>query len=169
MDAWVDLAVAKSFIGNTSANDVAAIQAAINLGCDKVVEECGPIIAEIIVERVAGGGYELPLKYRPASLGSIVTRPGGVELNLSDYRFEGQVLAREDDGWISENLTVTYTAGWVAAPSWAVSAACLIAKQWFTSRLRPNLNDPTTLAGFLVPNQATEIMASHVLAPGGFA
>ena len=169
MAAWVELGTAQSFIGNTSANDVAAIQAAINLGCDKVVEMCGPIIAETITERVAGGGYELPLKYRPASLGSIATRPGGVALNLADYRFEGQVLAREDDGRISENLTVTYTAGWVAAPSWAVSAACLIAKQWFLSRLRPNLNDPSTLTGFLVPRQAEEIMAGHLLAPGGFA
>ena len=169
MAAWVDLATVQSFIGNTNANDVAAIQAATNLGCDKVVEKCGPIIAETIVERVRGGGYNLPLKFYPASLGSIATRPGGVALDLADYRFKGQLLAREDDGWIAGNLTVTYTAGWAEAPSWAVSAACLIAKQWFISRLRPNLNDPSTLTGFLVPNQAMEILEGHLLAPDGFA
>jgi len=169
MSAWVGLPVAQSFIGNTNVNDTSAIQAAIDLGCDKVVEKCGPIMAETIVERVRGGGYKLPLRFYPASLGSIATRPGGVELDLADYRFEGQMLAREDDGWIAGNLTLTYTAGWAEAPPWAVSAACLIAKQWFLSRLRPNLNDPSTLTGFLVPRQAEEIMAGHILAPEGFA
>lgn len=165
MTAWVDLTTVRSFIGNTKPEDTAAIQAAIDLGCEKVDELCGPTMTTSITEHVRSGW----LSARAVELTAVADWRTDAALTLDDYYAEGQVLARKDGARIASDLTVTYTAGSATAPAWAVSAACLIAKQWFTSRLRPNLNDPTTLAGFLVPNQATEIMASHVLAPGGFA
>ena len=105
MSAWVDYETFRSFVGNTNPADIAALQAALELGCEKVDELCGPTIAAEVT----------------------------------------------------------------TAPAWAVSAACLIGNQWFKSRLRPTQSDPTTMTGFLVPNQAMEIMAGHLLAPDGFA
>ena len=70
---------------------------------------------------------------------------------------------------ILSDLTVVYVAGAATAPSWAVGAACLIGNQYFKSRLRPSLADPSTMAGFLVPNQAKELMAPYLLASAGFA
>ena len=169
MAAWVDLTTIKSFIGNTKPDDEPAIQAAINLGCEKVDELCGPTVATTITERVPGGGYQLPLDYRATAITAIATWPAGVTLDASAFFVEDQLLARKDGDWIDDDLTVTYTAGAATAPAWAVSAACLIAHQWLKSRLRPNLADPGTLVGFLVPRQAEEIMADHLLAPDGFA
>ena len=54
-----------------------------------------------------GGGYNLPLKFcRPRWIDR--HPPWRGRADLADYRFKGQLLAREDDGWIAGNLTVTY-------------------------------------------------------------
>ena len=169
MAAWVDLTTFRNFVRSTKPEDDPSLQAAINLGCDKVDELCGPTITTSITERVRGEGYDLPLDARATAITSIATWPDGTVLDAAAYYVDDQLLARRDGGWIDSDLTVTYTAGAATAPSWAVSAACLIGKQWYTSRLQPSQNDPTAMVGFLVPKQATEIMADHLLAPDGFA
>lgn len=168
MAAWVDLGVFKSFVGNTNTNDELALQAAINLGCEKVDELCGPTLTTSVTEVVRGGGYELPLRARAESITSVAKWPSGTALTAADFYADGQQIARKDGDWIDSDLTVVYTAGAATAPPWAVSAACLIGQQWFKSRLKPMASDATPV-GFLVPKQAQEFMEKHLLAPDGLA
>ena len=170
MATWVNLELFQNFVGNTKSSDEMTLRAALDLGCVTVDELCGPTVPTTVVEHVRAGGYRLPLRARAESLVSVATWPGGATLPVEGFAVEGQTICRRGTaGWIGGDLTVTYIAGAAEAPPWAVSAALLIGKQWLNSRLRPNLNDPTTLVGFLVPKQAQEIMAAHLLAPEGLA
>lgn len=167
MAAWVDLPTFRKFAGNDSSDDDGLLQAAIDLGCEQVEELCGPVITTTRTERVAGDTDKLVLTCRAVSITSIVTWPAGDAVDADAFYTAGQILARRDRGYVCGDLVVEYVTGSATAPAWAKAAACLIANQWFKGRLRPNLNDPTTLTGFLVPKQAMEIMSGHLLAAGG--
>ena len=167
MAAWVDLDTFANFVRNNSPADRADLADALETGCNMVDALCGPTVTTTIVERVKAGGYELPLSARAASLTSLATYVGGTALTKTDYDISGQLLFRRDGGWIGDDLVVTYTAGAATAPKWAVDAARLIGQQWWLSRLRPGPNQVPV--GYLVPKQADELMAGHLLAPGGFA
>lgn len=162
MAAWVDLPTFQTFAGSTDAN----LQAAINFACDLIDTKCGPTIATTVVERVPGGGFELPLNYRAASLTSIATWPDASPVDATQFVVEDQVLFRKDLGYITADLTVTYIAGTATAPSWATAAACLIGLHWWRSRLRPAQNDPQVPVGFLVPRQAQELMDPWLITAG---
>lgn len=166
MATWVELSAFQKYVGNTKDSDAEVLQVAIDLGCAKVDELCGPTITTSVTEYVDGGGYELPLlKGWPTSITSITETRSGAVLDADDFITRGQILRRHDRDWIEPDLTVVYSAGATTAPRWAVSAAMAIAKQWLNGRLGRNPQDPTTLTGFLVPKQATEIMHDHLLAP----
>jgi len=169
MAAWVDLATFRAFVGNASTNDDAVLQVAINLACGKVDKLCGPTITTACSEHVKGNGFSLALAYRAASITSLATWPWGEPLDPTIFVAEGQLISRKDGLFIVADLTVGYNAGAATAPDWAIGAACLIGNQYFKSRLRPSLADPSTMAGFLVPNQAKELMEDYLLASAGFA
>lgn len=173
MAAWVPLATLQSYCGNQSAADAPALQAALDAACNKVEDLCGPITpVASITELVRGGGDKLPLRKRAVSLTSITTWPGGTALNVADFYIDDElVLARKDRGWIDYgyDLTVVYTAGWSTAPAWAEESALMIAKQAFKPRVRPNAAGVEVPTGYLIPNQAMELMANHLLPPDGFA
>lgn len=166
--SWVPLSDFMEFVKNSRADDRADLQLSIDLGCDLVDERCGPTVAETVSEVVRGGVRAVALSCRAVSLTAIETWPAGLALPVADFAPRGQVVVRRDGGRIDSDVTVTYLAGAAEAPAWAKAAAMLIGQQWFKSRLRPNLNDPVPV-GFLVPKQAEELMAAHLLAPGGFA
>ena len=176
--SWVPLATLQSFIGNSNVNDAAAMQTALDMACDRVDWLCGPTMTTTVTEVVKRHNpdpytiipsYALTLQNRATAITSIKSWPDGGTLDLSSYYVNGQLLKRIDGYIIDVDLTVTYTTGAATAPAWAVAAACLIAAQWFKSRLQPNRNDPTVQVGFLVPNQADELMEPYTLAPVTFA
>lgn len=171
MAAFVTLADFQAFVGNTRAEDAAAMQFAIDTGCAKVDELCGPTLTATVTDKLlTGRGPARYLSARPAALVSVASYPSGDAADVALFDFDGQRLFRRDGLDIVGALTVSYTTGAATAPTWAASAAMLIAHQWFKSRLQPNLSTPGTApVGFLVPNQADELMAEHYLAPGGFA
>lgn len=139
------------------------------LGVGKVEEACGHILATTVTaELVRGSGYKLTLDFYVSALTSLATYPGGVALTVADFRTDGQVLSRKDGGWITGPVAVTYVAGWATVPDWATFAARMIGAQIWKTQLRPNPANPAP-AGFLVPRMAEELMAAHMLAPGGFA
>lgn len=166
---WLDLDTAKQYINYTKLTgaDDTALELELDLAMSKVEELCGPVVTTTITgEIVRGSGCDLPLKYRPATLTSLATYPGGTALTVTDYRIDGQLLSRKDGGWIVGPITVTYTTGAATAPSWAKAAALDIIRQRWRTRLRPTQGAPE---GFLVSKQAEELMDTHLLAPVGFA
>lgn len=169
MSDWLDLDTAKQYINYTklTGQDDVTLVLELDLAMSKVEELCGPVVTTTITsEIVKGSGCDLPLKYRAAALTSLATYPGGTALTVTDYRIDGQLLSRKDSGWISGPLSVTYTTGAATAPAWAKAAALDIVRQRWRTRLRPTQGAPE---GFLVSKQAEELMAGHLLAPGGFA
>lgn len=162
MAAWVTLQAFRTFVGNTNATDDALLQSAIDGGCAKVDELCGPTMATSVSERVPAGAYELPLSFWAVALTSVARWPSGQALSTSKFAVEDRVIFRTDGEWIDDDLTVTYSTGAASPPQWAVDSACLIGKHWWASRLRPSINDPSPV-GFLVPKQAWELMADHLL------
>lgn len=172
MAAWVQLSTLRSYCGNQKAEDEAALQAAIDAACTKVEDLCGPITpVTSITELVRGDSDKLPLRNRAQSLTSIAHWPSGTALDVDDFYISDElVLARKDHGWIVGDLTVVYSSGWATAPFWATESALMIAKQAVAPRMRPNAATGTPVAtSYLVPNQATELMANHLLPPDGFA
>lgn len=171
MTDWLDLDTAKAYINYTklTGQDDAALELELDFAQRKVEELCGPVLtATVTAEIVDGSGYVLALAYRPASLTSLATYPGGSALTVTDYRADGQTIRRKDDGWITGPLQVTYTTGAASAPSWAKLAALEILRQRWITRRSPARGQQVA-EGFLVSRQAEAAMADHLLAPDGFA
>ena len=170
MTAWLTVDDLRAEVRNTKATGAedAALQLSVEVGVGKVEELCGPVVETTVYERVTGSGPELVLSFRAESLTAIATT-SGTALTLAEYRVDGsQLLRRDDDGRITGPLNVQYVAGWATAPWWAKAAALNIAAQHWKSRLTMPGQQPVP-AGFLVSNQAAELMKDHLLAPLGFA
>ena len=170
MTAWLTVEDLRGYVNNTKATGAedASLQLSLEVGVGKVEELCGPVVETTVYERVTGSGPELVLSFRAESLTAVATT-SGTALTLTDYRVDGsQLLRREDDGRITGPLNVAYVAGWATAPAWARAAALNIAAQHWKSRLTMPGQQPVP-AGFLVSNQAAELMKDHLLAPLGFA
>jgi len=171
MTTWLTVEDLRGYVNNTKATGAedASLQLSLEVGVGKVEELCGPVVATDITERIDVGTYAAVLKFRAESLTSAATLAGSV-LTLADYRVDGsQLLARADGGRMpSGPLDVAYVAGWATAPWWARAAALNIAAQHWKSRLTMPGQQPVP-AGFLVSNQAAELMKDHLLAPLGFA
>lgn len=172
MSSWLlDLPDFKRHLNYTKpgTTDDGDLMMAAALGVAKVEELCGHIVQTTVTgELVRGSGYALAVDFYGESLTSLATYPGGAALTAADFRFDGQVLSRKDEGWIQGPLSVTYVVGWATAPDWATFAARMIGAQIWKTQLRPNPANPAP-AGFLVPRMAEELMAGHLLAPGGFS
>lgn len=169
MAAWVTLDAFRTFVGNDSTDDDALLQAAIDLACDEVDERCGPTLTATITEHVLGDEEALVLSCRATSLVSIAIFPSGSALDVSAYYVEGQLLRHKYGCEIETDLTVSYTSGAATPPTWAITAAEIIGKHLFLTRLRPTQNDPTAMSTFVVPKAALELMGPHLLASAGIA
>lgn len=163
VDDQETVALMRSAVNNDRAADYTELLIAAEIGCDKVEEICGPILATARTETVAAGRSAI-LSARVASITSIV---GG---DVADWQAAGQLLTRADGAAWSSSLTVTYQTGSAQAPGWAKAAALAIARQYWRGKLTaaPGSESPTG-TGFLIPNQARELMADHALLPAGFA
>lgn len=175
--SWITTADLRTYALNGKAADESMLTDAVAGACGKVVDLCGPVITETVTdERVrVSGAREACLKWRASALSALSVFSSGLALTPSDWWVEGQVLSRRDGSKIPSDLLVTYTSGRVAAAAdvavnavWARDAALIVAAQYVRARLARNPADPVPV-GFLVPNQAQELMASHLLAPLGFA
>lgn len=170
--AWVDPSLLRTFVKNTNADDEAMIALAVDVGCGKVEELCGPIANTTVTETVTIRGDQLVTKYRATALTAIATE-SGTTLTTADWVIDGQLMRNKAGTCYTGRLTLTYAAGYFDpltgdAPAWATSAALIIAAQFVRSRLARNPADPVPV-GFLVPNQAMEMMSGHLLTPEGFA
>jgi len=170
--AWLDPSALRSFVKNTNADDEAMIALAVDVACGKVEELCGPIANTTVTETVTIRGDQLVTKYRATALTAIATE-SGTTLTTADWVIDGQLMRNKAGTCYTGRLTLTYAAGYFDpltgdAPAWATSATLIIAAQFVRSRLARNPADPVPV-GFLVPNQAMEMMSGHLLTPEGFA
>lgn len=147
-----------------------AVSLSTKLACEKVEKLCGPVLLATRTERVQPGAVGI-LRAHDATLVAITTKSGTV-LDVADFDIDDQLLTRVDETAWTERLTVEYSAGWVRAeiPAWATGAALLIALQHRRGQMTTSPGSPVpTGSGFLIPNQAKELMEDHLLAPDGFA
>jgi hypothetical protein len=167
-----DLSTVKAFLNFTkvSGADDTQIQLAVDMACSDVETACGPVLtATVTAELVEGSGSKLPLKYHAATLTSLATYPGGTAITVTDYRIDGQILARKDGGWITGPIAVTYTTG-SALPTWAKAAALFRTRYYWRTQLgRPGGLEPSAEMGSRDLKISDGHMADHLLAPGGFA
>lgn len=157
------VALMRTALNNDRPADTAELLIAAEIGCDKVEEICGPILATSRTETVAAGRSAI-LSARVASLTSVSAG------DVAEYSTVGQLLTRTDGAAWSSPLTITYLTGSATVPAWAKAAALAIARQYWRGKITaaPGSESPTG-TGFLVPNQARELMADHELIPDGFA
>ena len=175
--AWLDPSVLRSFVKNTNADDEAMIALAVDVGCGKVEELCGPIANTTVTETVTIRGDQLVTKYRATALTAIATE-SGTTLTTADWVIDGQLMRNKAGTCYTGRLTLTYTAGYFnsadspevkrAAAPWAFSAALHIGQQHMRTlrRFGQTTEGPQ---GFLVPAAAMEEMKDYLLTPGGFA
>jgi len=169
--AWVDPSLLRTFVKNTNADDEAMIALAVDVGCGKVEDLCGPIANTTVTESVTARSGKSKLRYRATSLVSITTE-AGTTLTPSDWAIDGQLLRNKSGTCYGDVLVVSYTTGYIAtgdtAPAWARSAALHIGQQHMRTmrRFGQTTEGPQ---GFLVPAAAMEEMADHLLAPDGFS
>lgn len=174
MAEWFTAEMLRGAASAKQAIDQDRFELAASVARSKVRSLCGPVSPiETIVEkvRVRVPSDEVPLKYRPASLTSVVSTRSGTALTVGDFDPDEQVLTRKDGGLICENLTVTYTAGYAAEaiPDELVSMATLIGQQYLrvSKRFTLSQDDPVAATGFLVPDAAKDIGRDYLLAPEG--
>ena len=172
--AWLDPSVLRTFVKNTNADDEAMIALAVDVGCGKVEELCGPIANTTVTETVTIRGDQLVTKYRATALTAIATE-SGTTLTTADWVIDGQLMRNKAGTCYTGRLTLTYTAGYfdatnlsASAPAWARSAALYIGQQHMRTlrRFGQTTEGPQ---GFLVPAAAMEEMKDYLLTPGGFA
>lgn len=176
-DPWFDADTLRGVAGAKLPADQAKFELAASVARSKVRSLCGPVSPpETIVERVRVRvpSEELPLKYRPTSLTSVVDYRSGSALTVGDFDFEDQLLTRKDGGLICDSLTVTYVAGYVGdtndpIPDDLISMATLIGQQYLrvAKRFRVDTDDPVAGVGFLVPDAAKAVARDYLLAPEG--
>ena len=172
--AWLDPSVLRSFVKNTNADDEAMIALAVDVGCGKVEELCGPIANTTVTETVTIRGDQLVTKYRATALTAIATE-SGTTLTTADWVIDGQLMRNKAGTCYTGRLMLTYAAGYfdatnlsASAPAWARSAALHIGQQHMRTvrRFGQTAEGPQ---GFLVPAAAMEEMSDHLLDPDGFA
>ena len=128
--------------------------------CGKVRDMCGPIFPlETVFEVVTVRRGWAPTRYQAVEITSL--SGGSLPVDITDFGFKSPSLS-------SGRVAVTYKAGYEVAPDWAVSAALIIARHLWRTRLGPNRNNPEAQpgVGYLVPNQAEALMADHLLPRG---
>lgn len=160
---------AKQQLSSVAAGTEDEIRRATRIGCEVVEDACGPILATARTERIPAGAAGV-LSVRASAVTAVAA--SGTPLVAADFVVDGQLLTRANGARWADVLTVSYTAGWVRdqIPEWAKAAALLIALQYRRSQLKagPGRAVPEG-SGFLVPHQAEELMAPHVLPNMGFA
>ena len=124
--------------------------------CSIVEDWCGPIGQTTVTETVGTDGL---LRARPIEL-TVVS--SGV---VGDYTLDDRVWRISP---VTAPLTVTYTAGYAVAPTWAVDAALIIFEHlWRTRRgaganaRRAGTDVQVPGAGYLIPTQAAQLMEPH--------
>ncbi len=124
----------------------------------------GPIASTELTERIDGAAVVLP--FPPLSLVALVA-DDGTTVDVSALTTAGQVVTAAT----SVAGTLTYRAGYITAPEWAVGAGLIIAEHYYRTRLGGTRVDstPGAGAGFIVPNAARALLASHGRTPLGFA
>lgn len=166
MAAWIKPDELRGFIKNVSAEDEPWLELAVDVGCDHVDNSCGPTLLTTITDEYvpATGKRKALLSCRVRSLVEVRDATTD-EVVTTEFTFVGQTLRRLDGGSVGGPLLVTFTSGADAAPSWARSAALLIAQQSLRTQRRfaTSTDGPV---GFLVPRAAEEHMADHLLIRG---
>lgn len=183
--SWITADDLRAAAGAKQPGDQLRIEEAVEIACGEVERLCGPIPWATITDELAevAGSDRVRLKYRPMAQGVAaalvaITTTDGVALTLSDFRVDGQVLARRDGAAIGTDLLVSYRTGYyddtpdgATAPTWARAMAKLIAHQYLRVTRR-NLIDASsatdlTQTHFLVPAAALDVGRDFLLWQGG--
>ncbi len=183
--AWITADDLRTAAGAKQPGDQLRIEEAVEIACAEVERLCGPIPWVAVTDEFAevAGSDRACLKYRPMAQGAsaalvAVTTVDGVALTLSDFRVDGQVLARRDGAAISTDLLVSYRTGYyddtpdgATAPVWARSMAKLIGHQYLRVTRRNQIDASAagdlTQTHFLTPAAALDIGRDHLLWLGG--
>lgn len=146
---------------------------AVDSAASEVEQKCGPVLLTTISEPIPARASEHVLRYRAASVASLVPSIGEA-LPPAGLAVSGQRLWRLDGGRIPVG-TVTYTSGWPLeeVPLNLRFAGSLLARHLWRTQLgnqRANEGDlaPGTTA-WLWPAQARELARPFMLAPTVFA
>jgi hypothetical protein len=147
----------------------------IDAACQVVEDLCGPIETRTVTaEVVLADSTNLIFDQTPVlSVTSLALVRGGVSYSpvLFTLNAETGIAYLADGSSLPGQFVATYQAGYATVPVWAKVAATIIAAHLATSRrasaTRTGVpNDTTPVSGYLIPNQAMEMLRSHLNLPG---
>lgn len=176
--AWITPEDLRDQAGARQPIDQHRFEDACEVACAKVEDLCGPIPWTRVVDELAAisGSAEACLRFQVTRGLLEVRTSAGAQLPLSDWRVDGQVIARRDGAAIGADILVTYDTGHfdasddaVRAPVWAREMAKLIGHQYLRIGRRFRLQEDPDLTGtgYLVPAAALEVAGDHLLWRGG--
>lgn len=153
---FVDVETARRHANLTQDGITEDTRRVLESACGIVEDWCGLIGQTSVTETVGTDGL---LRARPIELTAVSS---GV---VGDYQLDDRVWRISP---VSAPVTVTYTAGYATPPSWAVDAALIIFEHLWRTRRGAGANarrGPADVqvpsAGYLVPNQAAQLMEPH--------
>lgn len=183
--SFIDLEDVKAQLNITSGTSDVELLGYIDAACDVVEQWAGVVESRTVTEFVDMLGYSqatfidplgrsslgtrtMVLRHRPViSIQAITSSPSGLTFDPLWFNVDSVtgIVRRTDGSTFFGQMIVTYTAGYVVAPGWAVLAAKIIAQHlWRTQRVHRGMGEDPALAagvGYLIPNQAAALLEPH--------